>query len=87
MWLQIDIVRAGALVRVNARGSRGEQTGSRPFGPDVDVEAITRFGAEVRNAAARGRALDRRSSAATSSGRPPSAAIGAPRRCRVHAQL
>jgi hypothetical protein len=57
MWMVLDLLRAGAEVRASARGPRGEKTAPRALGAELDIEAVARFAAAVRAAAARGRPL------------------------------
>lgn len=57
MWLELEIARAGAEMRLRARGSRGEETPPLPLHPQLDFETLRQFAATVRGAALRGKAL------------------------------
>jgi hypothetical protein len=57
VWLELEIARAGAEMRLRARGSRGEETSPIPLGPGLDLDALKAFASTVRGAAMRGRAL------------------------------
>ncbi|WP_437534572.1 hypothetical protein WME79_10380 [Sorangium sp. So ce726] len=54
-WLEIVLDRAGREVQASARGSRGEQTTARSFGPELGAEHLGSFSDALRKAAARGR--------------------------------
>jgi hypothetical protein len=58
--MELTFDRAGADVRVSARGSRGEQTSPHALGREWDAASLARFADGVRAAAARGRPLDAR---------------------------
>jgi len=51
------MTRAGAEIRLSARGSRGEQTAPSPIGQGLDFEACQKFGAAIRGLAMRGKAV------------------------------
>jgi hypothetical protein len=57
VWMEIHFDRAGAEVRVTARGSRGEQTAPLPLGADLTAAHLGSFAAAVQAKAARGRPL------------------------------
>lgn len=56
-WLELELERADAGVRVRARGSRGEQPAPLLLGPGFQADSLERFSAAVRAAAARGEPL------------------------------
>jgi hypothetical protein len=57
IWMDLSIDRVGDELRVRARGSRGEETSSRPLGAGRGAAAMLDFGASVREAAARRKPL------------------------------
>lgn len=53
MWMEIEVSRAGAELRLSARGSRGEQTAPILLGGRLEIMVMNRFAAAVRAAASR----------------------------------
>ncbi|WP_437506895.1 CHAT domain-containing protein [Sorangium sp. So ce1099] len=56
VWMEVELARDGAQLRVRARGSREESTSAHRLAPQLTAD-IHRFAAEVRGAAGRGRPL------------------------------
>ncbi|MFY0563722.1 CHAT domain-containing protein [Archangium lansingense] len=56
-WLEIDLERIGAEVQAKALGSRGEHALPHVLGPALDVNLLSQFTQQVREAAARARPL------------------------------
>ncbi|KYF58235.1 hypothetical protein BE04_14900 [Sorangium cellulosum] len=56
-WMEIEIERMGADVRVAARGSRGETAASRMLGPGMNADRLCKFGEAAAEEAHRGRPL------------------------------
>ncbi|WP_437672106.1 CHAT domain-containing protein [Sorangium sp. So ce131] len=57
VWMEVELARDGAELRVRARGSREESTWSHRLAPELTA-AISRFTAAVREAAGRERPLE-----------------------------
>ncbi|HEX5752252.1 MAG TPA: CHAT domain-containing protein [Archangium sp.] len=57
-WLEIDVERSGAELRARALGSRQEQPGVHPLGPELTADSLQTLGGRVKAAAESGRRLD-----------------------------
>ena len=56
-WLEIDLHEIDTRIRAGAQGCRGERALPHTLGPDVDVEPVSRFTQQVREAATRHESL------------------------------
>ncbi|WNG47122.1 CHAT domain-containing protein [Archangium minus] len=57
-WLEIDVERSGAELRVRALGSRHEQPGVHPLGAELTPDSLHALAGRVKAAAEKGRRLE-----------------------------